>query len=150
MYIKSTKDAHKSSLNVFWTSYAHPTYLPCPEGCTETHRYIYTNKKVYNKNNPSCRSRTSGTSETTSHVQIVSNYQSLTIATKTYIPEVTEHVDPLLNITVIKKTYLIGNLHVADSLEVSFTKFARAVFRNPIFDLWLEKLKGFTLFKVTG
>ena len=30
---------------------------------------------------------------------------------------------------------LIGNLHVADSLEVSFAKFARAVFRNRNFDL---------------
>ena len=59
----------------------------------------------------------------------------LTGATKTYIPGVTGHVDALLNLTVIKKTYLIGNLHVADSLEVSFAKFARAVFRNPIFDL---------------
>ena len=48
-------------------------------------------------------------------------------------------VDPLLNLIVIKehshkKTYLISNLHLADSLEVNFTKFARAVFRNPIFD----------------
>ena len=76
-----------------------------------------------------------GSPGTKFHVQIVSNYQSLTVATKTYIPGVTGHVDPLLNLTVIKKTYLIGNLHVADSLEVSFAKFARAVFRNPIFDL---------------
>ena len=76
-----------------------------------------------------------GSPGTKFHVQIVSNYQSLTVATKTYIPGVTGHVDPLLNLTVIKKTYLIGNLHVADSLEVSFTKFARVVFRNPIFDL---------------
>ena len=78
-----------------------------------------------------------GSPGTKFHVQIVSNYQSLTVATKTYIPGVTGHVDPLLNLTVIKKrkkTYLIGNLHVADSLEVNFTKFARAVFRNPIFD----------------
>ena len=49
-----------------------------------------------------------------------------------------------------KNTHLISNLHVVDSLEVSFTKFARAVFRNQIFDLWLEKLKGFTLLKVNG
>ena len=76
-----------------------------------------------------------GSPGTKFHVQIVSNYQSLTVATKTYIPGVTGHVDPLLNLTVIKKTYLIGNLHVADSLEVSFTKFTRAVSRNPIFDL---------------
>ena len=76
-----------------------------------------------------------GSPGTKFHVQIVSNYQSLTVATKTYIPGVTGHVDPLLNLTVIKKTYLIGNLHVADSLEVSFTKFARAVFRNQTFDL---------------
>ena len=34
-----------------------------------------------------------------------------------------------------KKTNLIGNLHAANSLEVCFAKFARAVFRNPIFDL---------------
>ena len=90
---------------------------------------------MYNKNNPSCRSRTPGTPEAKFLVQTVDNCQSLTVATKTYIPGVTGHVDPLLNLTVIKKTYLIGNLHVADSLEVSFAKFARAVFRNPIFDL---------------
>ena len=86
---------------------------------------------------------------TKSYAKIVNNYQLLTGATKTYIPGVTGHVDALLNLTVIKKK-LIGNLHVADSLEVSFAKFARAVFRNPIFDLWLEKLKGFTLLKVNG
>ena len=51
-------------------------------------------------------------------MQIVNNYQSLTIATKTHIPGVTERVEPLLNLTVIKKTHLIGNLHVADSLVV--------------------------------
>ena len=68
-------------------------------------------------------------------VQIVNNYQSLTIATKGFTPGVTWLVDPLLNVVVIKKTYSISNLHVADSLDVSFTKFARAVFRNPIFDL---------------
>ena len=90
---------------------------------------------MYDKNNPSCKSRTPGTPGTKSYAQIVNNYQSLTGATKTYIPGVTGHVDALLNLTVIKKTYLIGNLHVADSLEVSFAKFARAVFRNPIFDL---------------
>ena len=88
------------------------------------------------ENNLSCKSRTPGTLPVTkSYAQIVNNYQSLTGATKTYIPGVTGHVDALLNLTVIKKTYLIGNLHVADSLEVSFAKFARAVFRNPIFDL---------------
>ena len=27
MYVESTKNAHKSSLNVFWTSYGHETYL---------------------------------------------------------------------------------------------------------------------------
>ena len=73
-----------------------------------------------------------------SHVQIVNNYQSLTIATKTHLPGVTGLVDPqdtYIYLIVIKKAYLIGNLHKADSLEVSFTKFARAVFRNPIFDL---------------
>ena len=92
---------------------------------------------MYNKYNRSCRSRTPGAPGTKSHVQIVNNYQSLTVATKTYIPGVTGHVDSFLNLTVIKKkkTYLIGNLHVANSLEVSLTKFARAIFRNPIFDL---------------
>ena len=40
---------------------------------------------------------------TKSLVQIVNNYQSLTVATKTYIPGVTGQVDPLLNRTVIKK-----------------------------------------------
>ena len=66
------------------------------------------------KNNPSCKSWTPGTPGTNSYAKIVNNY---------------------LNLTVLKKTYLIGNLHVANSLEVSFAKFARAVFRNPIFDL---------------
>ena len=71
-----------------------------------------------------------------SNVQIVNNYQSITIATKTHSPGVTGDVDPLLNLIAMKKkTYLIENLHVADSLEVSFAKFTRAVFRNPIFDL---------------
>ena len=104
---------------------------------------------MYDKSNPSCRCRTPGTPRTKFHMQIVNNYQSLTIATKTHIPGVTERVGPLLNLTVIKKTHLIGNLHVADSLVVSFTKFENAVFRNPVFDLWLEKLNGF-IFKVTG
>ena len=142
-YLESTKDAHKSLLNVFWTSYAHPTYPLCRDGSTKTHRYIYTFTKIYNKNNPSCNSRIPGTPGTKSYAQMVNNYQSLTVTTKTYIPGDTGHVDALLNVTVIKK-HLIGNLHEADSLEVSFAKFARAVFRNPIFDLWLEKLKGFT------
>ena len=75
----------------------------------------------------------SGTPGTKPYEQIVNNYQSFTGATKTYIPGVTGHVDALLSSH--KKPYLIGNLHVADSLEVSFAKFARAVFRNPIFDL---------------
>ena len=65
---------------------------------------------------------------------MVNNYQSLTVVTKTYIPWVTRHVDPLLNLTVITK-YLIRNMPVANSLKVSFTKFARAIFRNPVFDL---------------
>ena len=86
------------------------------------------------KNN--CKSRTPGPPGTKSYAQIVNNYQSLTGATKTYIPGVTGHVDTLLNLTVIKKkANLIGNLHVADLLEVSFARFARAVFRNPIFEL---------------
>ena len=55
------------------------------------------------KNNPSCKSRTPGTPGTKSYAQIVNNYQSLTGATKTYIPGVTGHVDALLNLTVIKK-----------------------------------------------
>ena len=84
---------------------------------------------MYNKSNPSCRCRTPGTPRTKFHMQIVNNYQSLTIATKTHIPGVTERVGPLLNLTVIKKTHLIGNLHVADSLVVSFTKFENAVFK---------------------
>ena len=99
------------------------------------------------KNSPSCKSRSPGTPGTKSYTQIVNNYQSLTGNTKTYIPGVTGHVDALLTLTVIKEPYLIGNLHVGDSLEVSFGKFARAVFRNPIFDLRFEKLKGFTLLK---
>ena len=48
-----------------------------------------------------------------------------------------------------KKPHLISNLHLADSLKISFTKLARAVFRNPIYELWLEKLKEFLLFKKT-
>ena len=86
------------------------------------------------KNN--CKSNTPGTPGTKSYAQIVNNYQSLTDTIKTYIPGVTWHVDTHLNLTIIKKkTNLIGNVHVADSLEVSFEKFARAVFREPIFDL---------------
>ena len=73
--------------------------------------------------------------EVTNYAQIVNYYQSLTGVTKTYIPGVTGHVDALLNLIVIKKAYLIANLHVADSLEVNFAKFERAVFRNQIFDL---------------
>ena len=46
--------------------------------------------------------------------------------------------------------HLVSNLHVADLLEVKFTKFAKAVFRNPIFDLRHKKLKGITLLKVTA
>ena len=68
-------------------------------------------------------------------VQIVHNYQSLIMATKTHTPGVTGHIDPLLNLIVIKKYNLVSNMHVANSLEISFTEFARAVFRNPIFDL---------------
>lgn len=37
--------------------------------------------------------------------------------------------------------YLVNNLHVGDSLEVRFTKFANVVFRNPIFYFSLEKFK---------
>ena len=95
-----TKDVHKSSLNVFWTSYAHPTYCPCPDGCTKTHIYIW---KMCQKNNLSCRSRTPGTPGPKSYAQIANNYQSLTRDTKTYIPEITGHVDALVNLTVIKK-----------------------------------------------
>ena len=82
-------------------------------------------------------------------VQLVNNYQSLTITTKTDIPGVKGHVDPLLDLIVIKKPHLISNLHLADSLKVSFTKLAWAVFRNPIYELWLQKLKEFSLFKNT-
>ena len=45
------------------------------------------------KNN--CKSRT--------YAQVVSNYQSLTGTTQTYISGVTGHLDALLNLTVIKK-----------------------------------------------
>ena len=55
-------------------------------------------------------------------VQIVNNYQSFTIVTKTHIPGVTWDVDPPLNPILIKKIiivikHLVHNLHVADSLE---------------------------------
>ena len=56
-----------------------------------------------NKNNPSCKSRTPGTSGTKSYAQIVNNYQSLIGGTNTYIPGVTWHVDAFLNLPVIKK-----------------------------------------------
>ena len=58
------------------------------------------------KNNPSCKSRTPGTLGTKSYAQIVNNYQSLTGATKTYIPGFIVHVDALLNLTVIKKKHI--------------------------------------------
>ena len=60
---------------------------------------------MYNNNNPSCRSRTPGTPGTKSHVQIVNNYQSLTTATRTRTPGVAGHVDPLLNLIVIKNIF---------------------------------------------
>ena len=77
--------------------------MPCAQMVAQRHRYIYTFKKMCDKNNPSCKSRTPGTPGTKSYAQIVNNYQSLTGATKTYIPGVTGHVDALLNLTVIKK-----------------------------------------------
>ena len=84
--------------------------------------------------------RTPGTPGIRFRLHIVNKYQSLTIALKTPIPGVTWHVDPLLNLMVtIKKTYLIWQF-VTNSLEVSFTKFARDVFRNPIFDPLLQEL----------
>ena len=55
------------------------------------------------KNNSSCKSRSPGTPGKKPYAQIINNYQSLTGATKTYIPGVTRHVDALLNLTVIKK-----------------------------------------------
>ena len=83
------------------TSYAHPTYAPCPDGCTETHTYIHLKKcviKIIRVANP-------GPLEprgTKSYAKIVNNDQLLTGATKTYIPGVTGRVDTLLNLTVIK------------------------------------------------
>ena len=104
---------------------------------------------MYNNNNPSCRSGTFGTPGMKFHVQIVNDYHSLACYKESYSrgygwPRST------CNSNSHKNTHLIGNLHVADSLEVSLTKFARAVFRNPIFDFWLEKHNEFTFFKVTG
>ena len=99
---------------------------------------------MYNNNNLSYRSRTPRTPGMTFHVQIVGKYQSLTIVnyshsrgyrTRRSTSKSNSH----------KNTHLIGNLHVADSLEVSFTKLARTVFRNPVFDLWLKMLKGLKL-----
>ena len=117
-YIESTQDAHKSSFYVFWTSYAHPTYLLCPGSCTERHIDTYIHKKsviaIILVADP-------GLLEHPFRVQIVNSYQSLTIATKTHTPRVIGLVDRLLNLIVIKK-HLISNLHLADSLEVSFTK----------------------------
>ena len=55
-----------------------------------------------NNNNPSYRSRTPGTTGTKFHVQIVNNYQSLTVITKTHTPGVTGDVDPPLNLIVTK------------------------------------------------
>ena len=55
------------------------------------------------KNDPSCKSATLGTHGKKSYAKIVSNYQLLTGATKTYIPGITGHVDAHLKLTVIKK-----------------------------------------------
>ena len=81
---------------------------------------------MYNKNNPSCRSRTPGTPEAKFLVQTVDNYQSLTVATKTYIPGVTWHVNPLLDLTVINK-------------DIFNWKFARSRF---VGDKFLQNLQG--------
>ena len=65
------------------------------------------------ENNLSCKSRTPGTLPVTkSYAQIVNNYQSLTGATKTYIPGVTGHIYALLNLTVIKKTKQKKTTHI--------------------------------------
>ena len=117
-YIENTQDTHKSSFYVFWTSYAQPTYLLCPGGCTERHIDTYIHRKnviaIILVADP-------GLLEHPFRVQIVSSYQSLTIATKTHTPGVIGLVDWLLNLIVIKK-HLISNLHLDDSLDVSFTK----------------------------
>ena len=60
---------------------------------------------MYDKNNPSCKSRTPGTPGTKSYAQIVINHQSVTAARKTYIPGVTEHVDAILNVKAIKNIF---------------------------------------------
>ena len=60
-------------------SSAHPTYLLCP-GCTETHDTYIHMIYIY-----------------------IYTYTYIHIAAKTHIPEVTGHVDPLLNLIVIKK-----------------------------------------------
>ena len=66
-------------------------------------------------------------------MQIVNNRQSLAIFPYPHSSCYTGDVDPHSNSH--KNTHLIGDLHVADSLEVSFIKFAMAVFNNPNFDL---------------
>ena len=68
-------------------------------------------------------------------VQMVNNYQSLTI------PGVKRDVDLPLNLILIRKKswqiikHIVRKVHAADLSEVKFTKFARAVFRNPVFGI---------------
>ena len=99
---------------------------------------------MYNNNNLSCRSRTPGTPGMTFHVQIVNKYQSSTIVNYSHSRGYRARRSTSKS-NSHKNTHLIGNLHVAVWLEVSFTKFARTVFRNSVFDLLFKMLKGFKL-----
>ena len=94
---------------------------------------------MYDNNNHCWRYRTPGTPGTKSHVQIVNNYQSLTIAKKTHIPGVTGRIDPLLNLIVIKNIF---NRQFARSrfLGVKFYKVCRGSFRE--FNFWILTWKA--------
>ena len=102
---------------------------------------------MYDNNNPCWRYRTPGTPGTKSHVQIVNNYQSLTIATKTHIPGVTGCIDPLLNLIVIKDIF---NWQFARSrfLGVKFYKVCRGGFRE--FNFWILTWKAQGIYSFLG
>ena len=119
--------AQETPTSFHWTSserLMHTQPTSCALGVAQRHIDTYIHIKVYNKNNPSCKFRTLGTHGTKSHVQIVNNYQSLTIAAKNHTPGVTGFVDLLLNLIVIKNIF---NWKFARSQFVggNFTKFAR-------------------------
>ena len=85
---------------------------------------------MHNNNNLSCKLRIPGTSEMTFPVQIVNNSHSRGYRGRRSTSKSNTH-----KIIMILNKHSASNLHEVNSLEVRFTKFARAVFRNPILDL---------------